>query len=252
MSVLMFMFLVCIFLAWNWFKFPKEYERLVVFRLGRIIDKPRGPGFTFVLWPLEQAVTVSLRVVTLDVPPQDIITKDNISAKVNAVAYFRVMDPIKAIIEVQNFQYATSQMAQTTLRSVLGEMDLDELLSQREEVNAKLQTILDKQTDPWGIKVSNVELKHVDITDDLRRAMARQAEAERERRAKIIAAEGEFQAAAKICDAADLMQKSPMSLQLRYLQTLVEIGSENNTTTLFPIPIDIFKAMTEKLTEKEK
>lgn len=230
-----------IVVAYHWLKFPKEYERLVVFRLGRVIEKPRGPGFTFVLWPIEQSITVSLRVITLDVPPQDIITKDNISAKVNAVAYFRVMDPIRAIIEVQNYQYATSQMAQTTLRSVLGEVELDDLLSQREAINEKLQTILDKQTDPWGIKVSNVELKHVDITEDLRRAMARQAEAERERRAKVIAAEGEFQAAEKICQAAELMQKSPMSLQLRYLQTLVEIGGENNTTTLFPIPMDIFE-----------
>ena len=228
--------------AYHWLKFPREYERLVVFRLGRVIPKPRGPGFTFVLWPIEQSVLVSLRVVTLDVPPQDIITKDNISAKVNAVAYFRVMDPIKAIVEVQNYQYATSQMAQTTLRSVIGQFELDGLLAEREAINDKLQSILDKQTDPWGIKVSNVELKDVDISEDLRRAMARQAEAERERRAKVIAAEGEFQAAEKICKAADLMQKSPMSLQLRYLQTLVEIGGENNTTTLFPIPIDIFKA----------
>jgi len=228
--------------AYQWLKFPREYERLVVFRLGRVIPKPRGPGFTFVLWPIEQSVLVSLRVVTLDVPPQDIITKDNISAKVNAVAYFRVMDPIKAIVEVQNYQYATSQMAQTTLRSVIGQFELDGLLAEREAINDKLQSILDKQTDPWGIKVSNVELKDVDISEDLRRAMARQAEAERERRAKVIAAEGEFQAAEKICKAADLMQKSPMSLQLRYLQTLVEIGGENNTTTLFPIPIDIFKA----------
>ena len=231
--------------AYQWLKFPREQERLVVFRLGRVIPKPRGPGFTFVLWPIEQAVTVSLRVITLDVPSQDIITKDNVSAKVNAVAYFRVMDPIKAIVEVQDYQYATSQMAQTTLRSVLGQFELDGLLSEREGINSKLQTILDKQTDPWGIKVSNVELKHVDISEDLRRAMARQAEAERERRAKVIAAEGEFQAAEKICKAADLMQKSPMSLQLRYLQTLVEIGGENNTVTLFPIPIDIFKAFQE-------
>lgn len=240
MPVIVLLFLL-VFVGYNWLKFPREYERLVVFRLGRVVGEPRGPGFTFVLWPIEQSITVSLRVVTLDVPPQDIITKDNISAKVNAVAYFRVMDPVKAIVEVQNYQYATSQMAQTTLRSVLGEMELDELLSKREEVNEKLQSILDKQTDPWGIKVSNVELKHVDITEDLRRAMARQAEAERERRAKIIAAEGEFQAAEKICQAADLMAKSPMSLQLRYLQTLVEIGGENNTTTLFPVPIDILK-----------
>jgi len=179
--------------------------------------------------------------VVLDVPPQDIITKDNVSAKVNAVVYFRVMEPIKAIIEVQNFQYATSQMAQTTLRSVLGEVELDELLAQREEINEKLQTILDSQTDPWGIKVTNVELKHVDISEDLRRAMARQAEAERERRAKIIAAEGEFQAAEKICAAAEMMQKAPMSLQLRYLQTLVEIGGDNNTTTIFPVPMEILE-----------
>ncbi len=227
-------------------KILNEYERAVIFRLGRVLPATKGPGIILALWPIDRAVIVSLRVVTLDVPPQDVITKDNVSAKVNAVAYFRVMDPVKATIEVQNYQYATSQMAQTTLRSVLGEMELDELLSQREKINESLQTILDKQTDPWGIKVSNVELKHVDITEDLRRAMARQAEAERERRAKIIAAEGEFQAAEKICQAADLMQKSPMSLQLRYLQTLVEIGSENNTTTLFPIPIDIFKAMAER------
>lgn len=241
MSSLFFLVAIAVMLAYNWLKFPREYERLVVFRLGRVIDKPRGPGFTFVLWPIEQAVMVSLRLVTLDVPPQDVITKDNVSAKVNAVAYFRVLDPIKAIIEVQNFEYATSQMAQTTLRRVLGEVELDELLAQREQINEKLQTILDAQTDPWGIKVTNVELKHVDISEDLRRAMARQAEAERERRAKVIAAEGEFQAAEKICAAAEMMQRFPMSLQLRYLQTLVEIGGDNNTTTIFPIPMDILE-----------
>ena len=245
MSTTLIIIGIIVVVAYQWLKFPREYERLVVFRLGRVIPKPRGPGFTFVLWPIEQSVTVSLRVITLDVPSQDIITKDNVSAKVNAVAYFRVMDPIKAIVEVQDYQYATSQMAQTTLRSVLGQFELDGLLSEREGINNKLQTILDKQTDPWGIKVSNVELKHVDISEDLRRTMARQAEAERERRAKVIAAEGEFQAAEKICQAADLMEKSPMSLQLRYLQTLVEIGGENNTVTLFPIPIDIFKAFQE-------
>lgn len=223
-----------------------EYERAVIFRLGRVLNEPKGPGIIFVLWPIDNAVKVSLRLITLDVPPQDIITKDNVSAKVNAVAYFRVMDPIKATIEVQNYQYATSQMAQTTLRSVIGEMDLDDLLSQREKINGMLQTILDKQTDPWGIKVSNVEVKHVDLSEELRRAMARQAEAERERRAKVIASEGEYQAAEKICQAAEKMQKTPMALQLRYLQTLVEIGSENNTTTLFPIPVDIFRAFSEK------
>ena len=227
-------------------KILNEYERAVIFRLGRVLEKPKGPGIIFVLFPIDRAVRVSLRLVTLDVPPQDIITKDNVSAKVNPVAYFRVMDPIKATIEVQDYQFATSQMAQTTLRSVIGEMELDDLLSQREKINNTLQTILDKQTDPWGIKVSNVEVKHVDLSEELRRAMARQAEAERERRAKVIAAEGEYQAAEKICKAADMMQKAPIALQLRYLQTLVEIGSENNTTTLFPIPIDILKAFTEK------
>ncbi|MCK5580016.1 MAG: slipin family protein [Candidatus Omnitrophica bacterium] len=230
----------------NSIKIVNEYERVVIFRLGRVLGVPKGPGFIFVFWPIDRAVMVSLRLITLDVPPQDIITKDNVSAKVNAVTYFRVMDPIKATIEVQNFQYATSQMAQTTLRSVLGELELDELLAEREMINEKLQTILDKQTDPWGIKVSNVEVKHVDISEELRRAMARQAEAERERRAKIIAAEGEFQAADKICQAAAMMQKEPMALQLRYLQTLVEVGTENNTTTLFPIPIDIMKHFTTK------
>ena len=232
-----------LFIGWLFksVKILREYERAVIFRLGRSLKQPKGPGLVIALWPIDQMVVVSLRTVTLDVPPQDVITKDNISAKVNAVAYFKVMDPIKATIEVQNYQFATSQMAQTTLRSILGEMELDDLLSQREVINNKLQNVLDKQTDPWGIKVSHVELKHVDITDDLRRAMARQAEAERERRAKIIAADGEFQAAEKICQAAEKMQKFPISLQLRYLQTLVEIGSENNTTTVFPIPIDFLK-----------
>ena len=229
--------------AFNCIKFPIEYDRLVVFRLGRVLPQPMGPGPAFILWPIDRAITLSLRLVTLDVPPQDIITKDNVSAKVNAVVYFRVIDPIKATIDVQNYQYATSQKAQTTLRSVLGESELDDLLSQREKINVKLQEILDAQTEPWGIKVSSVEVKHVDISEDLRRAMARQAEAERERRGKIIAADGEFQAAEKICQAAELMQKFPMALQLRYLQTLVEIGAENNTTTIFPIPIDILDAL---------
>jgi len=223
-----------------------EYERAVIFRLGRVLHKPKGPGIILVFYPIDKAVKISLRLVTLDVPPQDIITKDNVSAKVNAVTYFKVVDPIKAVIEVEDFKFATSQMAQTTLRSVIGEMELDGLLSQREKINDTLRTILDKQTDPWGIKVSNVEVKHVDLSEELRRAMARQAEAERERRAKVIASEGEYQAAEKICQAAEKMQKFPMSLQLRYLQTLVEIGSENNTTTLFPIPIDIIKNFMDK------
>jgi len=247
------MIVLAIVAVWllNSIKIVNEYERVVVFRLGRVLPQPKGPGFVFIFVPIDRGVVVSLRLITLDVPPQDIITKDNISAKVNAVVYFRVMDPTRSIIEVQNFQYATSQMAQTTLRSVLGEMELDDLLAEREKINEKLQTILDKQTDPWGIKVSNVEVKHVDISDDLRRAMARQAEAERERRAKIIAAEGEFQAAEKICAAADKMAQSPISLQLRYLQTLVEIGSENNTTTLFPIPIDLLDAFKGKVKKVE-
>ncbi|HOY10349.1 MAG TPA: slipin family protein, partial [Candidatus Omnitrophota bacterium] len=238
-----------VILAWwlmNSVKIVKEYERVVIFRLGKIVEAPRGPGLIFIFFPIETGVVVSMRLVTLDVPPQDVITKDNVSVKVNAVAYFRVMDPIKAIVEVQNYQYATSQMAQTTLRSVLGEMEMDDLLAQRERINDSLQTLLDKQTDPWGIKVTNVEVKHVDISEELRRAMARQAEAERERRAKIIAAEGEFQAAEKICQAAEMMQKAPMSLQLRYLQTLVEIGGKNNTTTLFPIPVDLIQTLISK------
>lgn len=223
-----------------------EYERAVIFRLGRVLEKTKGPGIIFVFAPIDRAVIVSLQVVTLDIPPQDVITKDNISAKVNAVTYFRVVEPIKAVIEVQNYQFAISQKAQTTLRSVIGECELDDLLSQREKINALLQTILDKQTDPWGIKVTNVEVKHVDLSEELRRAMARQAEAERERRAKIIAAEGEFQAAEKIVAAAKMMEQTPTSLQLRYLQTMVEIGSENNTKTLIPIPLDLFKLVAEK------
>ncbi|MGE0269305.1 MAG: slipin family protein [Candidatus Omnitrophota bacterium] len=241
---------VILFLLWNWVKILNEYERAVIYQLGRVVEKPRGPGVVFVMWPFERAVIISSRIITLDVPPQDIITKDNVSAKVNAVCYFRVIDPIKADVEIQNYQYATSQKAQTTLRSVLGEMDFDDLLANREKINEKLQTILDKSTDPWGIKVTDVEVKHVDISEDLRKAMARQAEAERERRAKVIAAEGEFEAAAKVCEAAKLMQEYPMALQLRYLQTLVEIGGENNTTTLFPIPIDLMKVFTDKATSK--
>lgn len=243
------MIILGLFIVWlfNSVKILNEYERAVIFRLGRVLDKPKGPGIILAFWPIDRVVVVSLRLVTLDVPPQDIITKDNVSARVNAVTYFRVMDPTKATIEVQDYQYATSQMAQTTLRSVLGEMELDELLSEREKINERLQSILDKQTDPWGVKVSTVEVKHVDISEDLRRAMARQAEAERERRAKVIAANGEFEASEKICQAAERMQKSPMALQLRYLQTLVEIGSENNTTTLFPIPIDILTVLKEKV-----
>jgi regulator of protease activity HflC (stomatin/prohibitin superfamily) len=239
------MIILGLFVIWlfNSVRILKEYERAVIFRLGRVLEKAKGPGIILAFWPIDRVVVVNLQLVALDVPPQDIITRDNVSAKVNAVVYFRVMDPTKATIEVQNYQYATSQMAQTTLRSILGEMELDDLLAEREKINEKLQIILDKQTDPWGIKVASVAVKHVDISEELRKAMARQAEAERERRAKVIAAEGEFQAAEKICQAAEKMQKFPMSLQLRYLQTLVEIGSENNTTTIFPIPMDILNVL---------
>ena len=242
------MIILGLFILWlfNSIKILNEYERGVIFRLGRVLGEPKGPGVILAFWPIDRVTIVSLRLITLDVPPQDIITRDNVSAKVNAVVYFRVMDATKATIEVQNFEYATSQMAQTTLRSILGEMELDDLLAQREKINDKLQILLDKHTDPWGIKVSNVAVKHVDISEELRRAMARQAEAERERRAKVIAAEGEFQAAEKICQAAEKMEKTPMALQLRYLQTLVEIGSENNTTTLFPIPMDLISFIKDK------
>ena len=242
------LFVVGLFVLWllNSVRVLNEYERAVIFRLGRVLGEPKGPGIIFAFFPIDRVVVVSLRLVTMDIPPQEIITKDNVSAKVNAVTYFRVIDPIKATIQVQDFQYATSQMAQTTLRSILGEMELDDLLSEREKINNQLQLILDQQTEPWGIKVTSVAVKDVDLSEELRRAMARQAEAERERRAKIIAAEGEFQAAEKICQAAELMQKQPAAIQLRYLQTLVEIGKENNTTTIFPIPIDLIRAWTEQ------
>ncbi|MFH1654281.1 MAG: slipin family protein [Pseudomonadota bacterium] len=227
-------------------KILREYERGVIFRLGRLLKKPKGPGIIFVFKPVDKMVRVGLRLIALDVPPQDIITRDNVSVQVNAVVYFKVMDANKAIAEVENYSYVTSQMAQTTLRSVIGERELDELLSKRDSINAQIREILDKQTDPWGIKVSNVEVKHVDITEELKRAMARQAEAERERRAKVINAEGEFQAATKLVEAAKIMEGHPMALQMRYLQTLVEVASENNTTTLFPIPIDLLQPFLQK------
>ena len=218
----------------------KEYERGVIFRLGRIIGT-KGPGLILLIPIIDKMQKVSLRLITLDVPPQDVITRDNVSIKVNAVIYFRVMDPNKAVVEVENFLYATSQLAQTTLRSILGEWELDDLLSEREKINHGLQSILDKQTDPWGIKVSTVEVKHVDLPEEMKRAMAKQAEAERERRAKVINAEGEFQAAQKLSDAATIIQDTPVALQLRFLQTLREVATENNSTTLFPIPIDLFQ-----------
>ena len=227
-------------------KVLREYERGVIFRLGRLLGKPKGPGLIFVFKPIDKMIRVSLRLIALDVPPQDIITKDNVSVHVNAVVYFRVVDSNKAITEVENYGFATSQMAQTTLRSVIGQRELDDLLSERDKINLQIQEILDKATDPWGIKVANVEVKHVDLTEELKRAMARQAEAERERRAKIIAAEGEYQAAEKMVAAAKEMEDHPMALQMRYLQTLGEVASENNTTTLFPIPIDLLTPFMEK------
>jgi regulator of protease activity HflC (stomatin/prohibitin superfamily) len=226
-------------------KILREYERGVVFRLGRVIDT-KGPGLVIIIPIVDKLIRVSLRLVAMDVPPQDVITRDNVSVKVNAVIYFRVMDPNKAIIEVENYLFATSQLAQTTLRSVCGQVELDEILSQRDRINTRLQEILDKSTDPWGIKVSNVEVKHIDLPQEMQRAMAKQAEAERERRAKVINAEGEFQAAAKLREAAQLIQDFPYALQLRYLQTLREVSAENNSTTLFPIPIDLFEPFFKK------
>lgn len=225
-----------------------EYERGIIFRLGRVIGA-KGPGLIILIPIVDKMVKVSLRLVAMDVDPQDVITRDNVSVKVNAVIYFRAMDPQKAIIEVENYMYATSQLAQTTLRSVCGQAELDELLSEREKINSHLQEILDAQTDPWGIKVSTVELKHIDLPQEMQRAMAKQAEAERERRSKVINAEGEYQAATKLAEAATIIRDHPMALQLRYLQTLREISSENNSTTVFPIPIDLFKpflSMVEK------
>lgn len=217
----------------------REYERAVVFRLGHVLDKPKGPGVVLILWPIDKIVPISLRVVTWEVPPQDIITRDNVSMKVNAVVYFRVTDPTKAVIEVENYRFAIEQAAQTGLRSVLGEVDLDDLLSQREKLNSRLQEILDEHTEAWGVKVTQVQVKQVDLPQDMQRAIAAQAEAERERRAKIIAAEGEFQASAKLAEAAAVLNREPVAITLRYLQTLIEIGTEKNTTIVFPLPLEL-------------
>jgi regulator of protease activity HflC (stomatin/prohibitin superfamily) len=233
-------------------KILNEYERAVVFRLGRVMSTPKGPGLILLIPIVDRPVKVSLRTVVLDVPPQDVITKDNVTLKVSAVVYFRVLDPLKSIIQVENYLYATSQLSQTTLRSVLGQAMLDEILSAREKLNQELQTILDKHADPWGVKVSAVEIKHVDLPQEMQRAMAKQAEAERERRAKIIHAEGEFQAAQKLADAADVIFKSPMALQLRFLQTLTEIAAENNSTIVFPVPIDLIKVFIDSGARKDK
>jgi regulator of protease activity HflC (stomatin/prohibitin superfamily) len=221
-----------------------EYERGVIFRLGKLLPSPKGPGIILVFRPIDRLVRVSLRTIVLDVPPQDIISRDNVSVKVNAVVYFRVMDPRRAIVEVENYMYATSQISQTTLRSVLGGAELDDLLAERERLNQQLQTIIDHQTDPWGIKVSAVEVKHVDLPQDMQRAMARQAEAEREKRAKIIHAEGELSAAEKLSQAAQIIDRQPSAMTLRYLQTLTEIAAEQNSTIIFPLPIDLLRVMT--------
>ncbi len=235
--------LVGIFIVLIWFFNSvfviKEWERGVVLRLGRMIPEPKGAGLRFVAWPIDKLTRISLRIETLDVPPQDVITRDNVSAKVNAVCYFRVVDANLALSQVQNYLYATSQLAQTNLRSLVGQCELDEVLSEREKVNAKLQVILDQDTEPWGIKVTKVEVKQVDIPESMQRAIAKQAEAERERRAKVIHADGEFQASAKLAEAAKILETQPASIQLRYLQTLTEIGVEKNTTIIFPLPIDI-------------
>ncbi len=234
-AVIIFLIVIFLFMA---IKILNEYERGVIFRLGRVIQL-KGPGLIILIPIVDRMVRVSLRTVAMDVPPQDVITRDNVSVKVNAVIYFRVMDPIKAVIEVETYLYATSQLAQTTLRSVCGQSELDDLLSEREKINVELQEILDRQTDPWGVKVSAVEVKHIDLPSEMQRAIARQAEAERERRAKVIAAEGEFQAASRLQEAATIISKEPMALQLRFLQTLAEVATERNSTTIFPVPIDL-------------
>lgn len=241
-------------LVWvlNCVKILNEWERGVILRLGRMRPHPLGRGLQWIWWPIDKLIRISLRIITLDVPPQDIITRDNVTVRVNAVAYFKVMDPNRAINVIENFLYATSQLAQLTLRDVLGQVELDDLLARREKVNARLQEILDEQTDPWGIKVTMVQVKAVDIPEEMRRAIAKQAEAERERRAKIIHAEGEFQAAERLAGAAKTLSAEPISVQLRYLQTLTEIGVERNTTIVFPIPMDLLKAWFDKSQDKEK
>jgi regulator of protease activity HflC (stomatin/prohibitin superfamily) len=244
-SPIIFLIIFLLILAASAVKILREYERGVIFRLGRLIGA-KGPGLFFIIPGIDKMLRISLRTVTMDIPPQDVITRDNVSIKVNAVVYFRVMDPNKAVVEVENYLYATSQLAQTTLRSVVGQAELDELLSQREKINITLQDILDKHTEPWGIKVSLVETKQVDLPEEMRRAIARQAEAERERRAKIIHAEGEAQAAQKLAEAANVISVNPAAIQLRFLQTLTEVATEKNSTTIFPVPIDLLTPFLKK------
>ncbi|HLH32856.1 MAG TPA: slipin family protein [Terriglobia bacterium] len=243
--VLLFAIVIVLIWLFNSINILREYERGVIFRLGRLFPEPKGPGLIFVLWPIDRIMRVSLRTITLDVPTQDVITRDSVSVKLNAVIYFRVVDPRRAIVEVENYLYATSQLAQTTLRSVLGEVELKDLLGQREKLNQRLQEILDQHTGPWGIKVALVEIKGVDLPENMQRVMARQAEAEREKLAKIIHAGGEFEASKMLADAAKIIATEPVALQLRYLQTLTEIGAEKNTTIIFPLPIDILEYFTK-------
>ncbi len=247
-GIIIFLIVVFLFMA---IKVLNEYERGVIFRLGRVIDH-KGPGLIILVPVIDRMVRVSLRTVAMDVPSQDVITRDNVSVKVSAVIYFRVMDPTKAVIEVENYLYATSQLAQTTLRSVCGQSELDDLLAEREKVNLEIQEILDRHTGPWGVKVSMVEVKHIDLPSEMQRAIARQAEAERERRAKVINAEGEYQAAAKLSEAATIIAKEPTALQLRFLQTLVEVAAEKNSTTIFPVPIDLLEPFIRKANQSEK
>ena len=246
-DALLVVILVLVLYLLSSIKILREYERGVIFRLGRVLHEPKGPGVILVFAPIDRIVRISLRVDTLEVPAQDVVTRDNVTVKVNAVVYFRVLEPRLAVIEVTNFLYATSQLAQTTLRSVLGEVELDELLGQREKLNVRLQSILDQHTSPWGVKVTMVEVKQVDLPEQMIRAIARQAEAERERRAKIIHAEGEYTASTKLAMAAEVIQKQPAAIQLRYLQTLVEIGAEKNSTIVFPLPIDIIASLERAL-----
>ncbi|HSL17411.1 MAG TPA: slipin family protein [Methylomirabilota bacterium] len=234
---------LALFVVFKWINILNEYERGVIFRLGRVLKEPKGPGFVFVFWPIDRIVKISLRTVVHDIPPQDVITRDNVSVKVNAVVYFRVMNPTKAVIEVENYIYATSQLAQTTLRAVLGEVELDDLLSKREDVNIRLQEIIDQHSDPWGVKVSMVEVKHVDLPPDMQRAIAKQAEAEREKRAKIIHAGGELEASKKLAEAAEVMSANAVTIQLRYLQTLTEISTENASTIIFPVPLKMLESL---------
>ena len=244
--VYLFVLVVGVILLSSAIRILKEYERGVIFRLGRVLGTPKGPGIIFLIPIVDRMVKVSLRTVVLDIPPQDVITRDNVTIKVNAVVFFRVIDSLKAIIDVENYLYAASQLAQTTLRSVLGQAELDDLLSKREKINERLQEILDTHTEPWGIKVSNVEVKNVDLPQEMQRAISRQAEAERERRAKVIGAEGEYQASTRLSEASDILSKNPMALQLRYLQTLIEISTEKNSTIVFPLPIDLIKFFIDK------